>query len=174
MMSPMQNIIGQWLSSLKQYVAMSLFLSSPERLPCNPYCTTLTIFCYYLLCLGLVDETRSFTELSAHLTLEMGLLALFVYAGLRWKGSMARFQQTFSALVGINMLITLASILVYRIDTGHENMLENPLFYLLLIWNLAAMSLVFKRAFEISTHLSAMIAFNYYVLYQFVLIWFYW
>jgi len=173
-MSRMQNILGQWLTSLKQYVAMSLFLSSPERLPHSSYCTTLTIFFYYLLCLGLVDEERGFTELSAHLTLELGLLALFVYTGLRWKGSMSRFQQTFSALVGINMLITLASILVYRIETGHENILQNPLFYLLLIWNLAAMSLVFKRSFEISTHLSAMIAFNYYVIYQFVLIWFYW
>lgn len=170
----MQYIIGQWLRSLKQYVAMSLFLSSPDRLPYNPYCTALSIFFYYLLCLGLVDETRSFTELSAHLTFELGLLALFVYAGLRWRGAVPRFQQTFSALVGINMLITLASILLYRIDTGSENMLDNPLFYLLLVWNLAAMSLIFKRAFEISTHLSAMLAFNYYVIYQLTLIWFYW
>ena len=170
----MQNIIGQWLVSLRQYVSLSLFLSSPERLPYNRYCTALTIFTYYMLCLGLVDEERSFAELSAHLTLELGLLALFVYGGLRWKNSLARFQQTFSALVGINMVITLASILLYRIETGQDNLLENPLFYLLLIWNLAAMSLIFKRALEIPVHLSAMIAFNYYVFYQFVLIWFYW
>lgn len=174
MMSHMQNILGQWLISLKQYVSMSLFLSSPERLPHNPYCTALTIGSYYLLCLGLVDEDRGFAELSAHLSFELGLLALFVYTGLRWKNSMPRFQQTFSALVGINMLITLVSIPLYQIETGQESLLQNPLFYLLLFWNLTAMSLVFKRAFEISTHLSAMIAFNYYVIYQFVLIWFYW
>ncbi|MFZ9036551.1 MAG: hypothetical protein ACO3DT_00655 [Gammaproteobacteria bacterium] len=170
----MQNIIGQWLVSLRQYVSLSLFLSSPERLPYNPLCTALTIFTYYMLCLGLVDEERSFGELSAHLTLELSLLALFVYGGLRWKNSIARFQQTFSALVGINMVITLASILVYRIDTGQDNLFENPLFYLLLIWNLAAMSLIFKRSLEIPVHLSAMIAFNYYVFYQFILVWFYW
>jgi len=170
----MQNILGQWLISLKQYVAMSLFLSSPERLPYSRYCTGLTIFTYYLLCLVLVDEERGFAELAAHLTLELGLLALFAYTGLRWKKSLVRFQQTFSALIGINMIITLASILLYRVDTGHENLFENPLFYLLLIWNLAVMSLIFKRAFEIPVHLSAMIAFNYYVVYQFILIWFYW
>jgi len=174
MMSPMQNILGQWLTSLKQYAAMSLFLSGPERLPYNTNCTVLTIFAYYLLCLTLVDQDRSFTELSAHLTLELGLVALFVYTGLRWKGSLSRFQQTFSALVGINLLITLVSILVYRVDTGYDNILQNPAFYLLLFWNLAVMSLIFKRAFEITTHLSAMIAFNYYVIYQFILIWFYW
>jgi hypothetical protein len=174
MMSPMQTILGQWLFSLKQYISMSLFLSSPERLPCNRYCTGLTILTYYLLCLGLVDEERGFAELAAHLTLELGLLALFVYTGLRWKKSMARFQQTFSALVGVNMIVTLASILLYRIDTGYENPLENPLFYLLLLWNLAVMSLIFKRALDIPVHLSAMIAFNYYVVYQFILIWFYW
>jgi hypothetical protein len=172
-MSAMQNILGPWLSSLKQYVSMCLFLSSPERLPCNAYCTTLTILLYYLLCLGLVDEERGFAELAAHLTLELILLALFVATGLRWKKLMPRFQQTFSAMVGINMLMTLLAIGLNQIDTDYESQLQNPLFYLLLLWNLAAMSLVFKRALEIPTHLSAMIAFNYYVFYQFILIWFY-
>jgi hypothetical protein len=159
-MSAMQNILGPWLSSLKQYVSMCLFLSSPERLPCNAYCTTLTILLY--------------SELAAHLTLELILLALFVATGLRWKKLMPRFQQTFSAMVGINMLMTLLAIGLNQIDTDYESQLQNPLFYLLLLWNLAAMSLVFKRALEIPTHLSAMIAFNYYVFYQFILIWFYW
>ena len=43
----------------------------------------------------------------------------------------------------------------------------------ILIWNLAVLSLIFKRAFEISTHLSAMISFNYFVVYQFIVIWLY-
>ena len=170
----MQNILGLWLTSLGQYVYMSLFLSSPARLPYSPHCTALTLLSYYLLCLLLVDEERGFAELSAHLTLEISLLALVAYLGLRWKNSMARFQQTFSALVGINMLMTVVSIIVYRFGDGYENMLQNPIFYLLLLWNLAIMSLIFKRSFEISTFLSAMIAFNYYVVYQFILIWIYW
>jgi len=170
----MQKIFGQWLLSLRQYVSLCLFLSSPSRLPYSPQSLALTLLAYYLLCLALVDEERGYAELSAHLTLEIGLLALVVYIGLRWKDSMVRFIQTFSALVGINMMITLASILVYRFASDYENMLQNPLFYLLLLWNLAIMSLIFKRAFEISTFMSAMIAFNYYVVYQFVLVWFYW
>ena len=37
--------------------------------------------------------------------------------------------------------------------------------------NLAVLSLIFKRAFEISTNLSAMIAFCYFVLFQFSVYW---
>ena len=170
----MQNILGLWLLSLRQYVSLSLFLSSPSRLPYSLHCTALTLLAYYLLCLALVDEERGYAELSAQLTLELGLLALLVYLGLRWKNSMSRFLQTFSALAGVNLLITLVSIVVYRLAGDSENMLQNPVFYLLLLWNLAIMSLIFKRAFEISTFLSAMIAFNYYVFYQFVLVWCYW
>ena len=173
MMSQMQNITGQWLLSLRHYLSMMLLLSSPQRLPYNPYCIALTIFAYYLVCLLLVNPERSYGELSAHLTLELALLALVVYMGLRWKKLLPRFQQTFSALVGINLLITLVTIVLIQFETSDESLAENPLFYLLLFWNLAAMSQVYKRAFEISVFLSAMIAFNYYVLYQFILAWFY-
>ena len=170
----MHSIPGLWLTSLRQYVAMSLFLSGPSRLPYSPHCTALTILAYYLLCLLLIDEQRGFAELFSQLTLELALLALIVYVGLRWKDRMPRFLQTFSSLVGINMMITIVSIFVYRYAGDSETMLQNPLFYLLLLWNLAVMSLIFKRAFEISTFLSAMIAFNFYVVYQFVLVLIYW
>ena len=170
----MQNILGLWLLSLRQYVSLSLFLSSPSRLPYSLHCTALTLLAYYLLCLALVDEERGYAELSAQLTLELGLLALVVYIGLRWRERLSRFLQSFTALAGINLLITLVSIVVYHFASGEENLLQNPVFYLLLIWNLAVISLIFKRAFEISTFVSAMIAFNYYVFYQFVLVWFYW
>jgi hypothetical protein len=40
----------------------------------------------------------------------------------------------------------------------------------LLVWNLAALSLIFKRSFEIQTVLAGFIAFNYFLLYEFILI----
>jgi hypothetical protein len=105
------------------------------------------------------------------------MLGLIAYWGLRWKKSLERFLQTFSALIGINMIITTVTIPVYRNVTSNEADIGNLLIYLtlvILIWNLAVLSLIFKRAFSISTHLSAMISFNYFVLYQFVVIWFSW
>ncbi|MGB5327909.1 MAG: hypothetical protein WBO58_06775 [Gammaproteobacteria bacterium] len=172
----MQNIIGQWLLSLKHYILMCLLLSSPERLPYSAHSIALTIFSYLLIGLLLVDEQRSYAVVCAQLALELGMLGLIAYTGLRWKKLLARFQQTFSALLGTNMIITAAMIPVYRSVLNHTDNMENLLIYLtlvIMIWNLAVLSLIFKRSFEISTHLSAMISFNYFVVYQFIIIWFF-
>ena len=176
MMSQMQNIIGQWLLSLKHYILMCLLLSSPERLPYSPHSIVLTAFSYLLFGLLLVDEQRSYAIVCAQIILELGMLGLIAYVGLRWKKSLARFQQTFSALLGINMIITAVTIPVYRGLVSHTDSMENLLIYVtlvILIWNLAVLSLIFKRCFEISTHLSAIISFNYFVVYQFIVIWFF-
>ena len=47
MMSAMQDILGQWLTSLRHYFYMCLFLSSPERLPYSPQALLLTGFAYF-------------------------------------------------------------------------------------------------------------------------------
>ena len=175
MMSHMQNIIGHWLVSLKHYILMCLLLSSPERLSYNPYSTALTIFVYLLIGLTLVDEQRGYGLVCAQIILELGMLGLIAYYGLRWKKSLPRFPQTISALIGINVVITAVSIPMYRFALGYESNMENLLIYVtlvILIWNLAVLSLIFKRSMEISTHLSAMIAFNYFVVYQFLVYWF--
>jgi hypothetical protein len=173
----MQNIIGQWLASLKHYILMCLLLSSPERLPYNLYCVALTATSYFLIGLLLVDEQRSYSVVCAQILLELGMLGLIAYWGLRWKKVLERFLQTFSALLGVNMIITAVTIPIYRSVTQNATDVDNLLIYVtlvILIWNLAVLSLIFKRAFTISTHLSAMISFNYFVLYQFIVIWFSW
>ena len=176
MMSPMQNIIGQWLVSLKHYILMCMLLSSPQRLPYSLYCLGLTGLSYFLIGLLLVDKERSYAMVCAQIVLELGMLALISYLGLRWKDSLARFLQTYSALLGINVVITAATIPVYNLVTANGGDGDSLLIYVtlaILIWNLAVLSLIFKRAFEISTHLSAMISFSYFVTYQFIVIWFY-
>jgi hypothetical protein len=40
----------------------------------------------------------------------------------------------------------------------------------LIFWNLAVLSLIFKRAFGIGTLASAMISFNYFLLYQLIIV----
>ncbi len=85
-------------------------------------------------------------------------------------------MQTYSALICINVVITAATIPVYNLvaDSGGDG--DSLLIYItlaILVWNLAVLSLIFKRAFEISTHLSAMISFSYFFVYQFIVIWFY-
>lgn len=172
----MQIIIRDWLQSLKHYVYMCLLLSSPERLPYNPNCIVLTLASYFLIGSFLVDEQRSYAVVCAQILLELGMLAAIAYVGLRWKKKLSRLLQTFSALTGVNAVITVATIPVYHAVSDFQDDGDSLVIYAtlaILVWNLAVLSLIFKRALEISTHLSAMISFNYFVLYQFIVIWFY-
>lgn len=176
MITPMHYIIGSWLTSLKHYLLMCLLLSSPERLPYNPYPLLLTIFSYFLVGLLLVDEERNFAMVSAQILLEFALLGAIAYVGLRWRDKLPRLMQTFAALVGINLIVTVVTIPIYRMiseQTENPNSLLITSTIIILVWNLAIISMIFKRAFEISTQLSAMISFNYFVVYQFVVFWMY-
>ena len=175
----MAQTLGQWILCFKHYVLMCLFLSSPERLPTNPFCIPISIFGYFLIGLLLVDDQHGYFAVGAQIILELVILAAVAYAGLYWKVSLTRFQQTFSALVGINLVINAATIPLYQLvsnggeSEGETNMLFVYATLLIVIWNLAVLSLIFKRAFEISTPLSAMISFNYFLVYQFIVIWFF-
>lgn len=174
MMAPMQNIIGHWLQSLKHYLLMCVLLSSPARLPYNPYPIVLTGLVYFMLGLLLVDEQRGYALVCAQILLELGMLGLIAYIGLLLKQSLQRFQQTFSALLGINVVITAVTIPTYNFVAANGSVNNNLLLYVtvaILVWNLAVLSLIFKRAFEVSTHVSAVISFCYFVVFQLSVYW---
>jgi hypothetical protein len=174
MMSAMQNILGQWLYSLKHYILMCLFLSSPERLPYSPYSLLLTSFAYFTLGLFLVDVERSYFTVCLQILIELVMLGLIAYLMLRWKQSLVRLQQTCAALLGITVAFTLITIPIYRIATADGMAESSFLSYAILaiqIWNLAVLSLIFKRSFDISTQLSAMLSFSYFVTYHITFYW---
>jgi hypothetical protein len=175
MMAAMQNLIGQWLTSIKHYQLMCVLLSSPDRLPHNPFIVLLTGFAYFLVGLFLVDAERSYALVCAQITLELLMLGLITYAGLSLRKSLPRFLQTFSALLGTNVIITAVTIPAYRFSVGNGSPNDSLLIYItiaILVWNLAVLSLIFKRSFDISTHLSAIISFSYFILYQITVFWF--
>jgi hypothetical protein len=174
MMSAMQNLLGQWLISLKHYLLMCLLLSSPDRLPYNPFILLLTGFVYFLIGLMLVDSGHSYALVSAQIALELVMLGMVSYVGLSARNALPRFQQTFSALIGTNIIVTAVTIPAYRFVADKGNVEDNLLIYVtlaILIWNLAILSLIFKRSFEISTHLSAMISFVYFIVFQLTVFW---
>lgn len=171
MMAPMQNIIGQWLYSLKHFMFMCLLLSSPQRLPYSPYPILLTGFAYFVIGLLLVDEQRGYAVICAQIVLEMVMLGTIAYLDLRAKDSLARWLQTFTALIGVNVVTTLVSIPFYYLGIDNEESSYVLALYFIQIWNMAILSLIFKRAFEISTQLSAMISFTYFVVYLFLVFW---
>ena len=78
-----------------------------------------------------------------------------------------------SALIGINLIVSLVSIPVFYLLSSPTPDQVNPLTLqinvILLVWNLAIISLIFKRSFQINTLLAGFIAFNYFVLYEYIL-----
>lgn len=175
----MTQLLGQWLYCVKHFVYMSVFASSPDRLPYRLDCLVLTLVCYCLLGLALVDEELGYGMILMQIVLEVGLLALVCYIGLTWGKKMGRFMQTLTALVGANLVISAVSIPIANwltADIPGDSSIDSTLLYVTMImvfWNLSVMSQILKRSFEINTVMSAMIAFNYFLIYQFSVVWFY-
>ena len=167
----------QWLISLKHYVLMCMFVSGPDRLPGGLHSILLSLFCYCLIGFSLVNEQRSYSTIVLQIALELALLAVVIYTGLKWKNMLSRLHQSFSALLGVNMVISALSIPVYEALTqdyssdGELNRSVLNATLLIVFWNLAVMSLILKRALNINTVLAAMISFNYFMVYQFLVIW---
>lgn len=171
--------LTQWAYSLKHYLMMSLLSSSPERLPNSIQCIALSLVSYLLVGLMLVDAQRGYLTIVGQISLELVLLSLIAYVGLRLRKTLPRFYQTLSALIGANLVMTAVSLPIYRIiiasSLSSESLtqIEVNLAVALILWNLAVLSLIFKRAFDIGTLVSAMITFNYFVLYQLIIVWLY-
>jgi len=167
----------QWLISLKHYVLMCLFVSGPDRLPGGLHSILFSLLCYCLIGFSLVDEQHSYSTIILQIALELALLALVIYVGLKWKNMLSRLDQSFSALLGVNMVISAVSIPVYKFlteDYANDGEISRSVLNLTLLivfWNLSVMSLILKRALNINTVLAAMISFNYFMVYQFLVIW---
>jgi hypothetical protein len=173
----MNYYLKQWLISIKHYALMCLLISGPDRLPGGVQNIILSIFCYCLVGFALVDEQRSYATILLQIALELLLLALVSYFGLRWKGQLPRFTQAFSALIGVNIIISIVSIPAYRIlvrddlADGDLNRIAINTTMAIVFWNLVVMSSIFKKAFTVNTLVAAMISFNYFLVYQFIVVW---
>lgn len=169
--------LKQWMHCLKYSAMMTLLSSSPERLPNSVHCIVLSLISYLLVGLMLVDTQRSYFTIIGHISLELILLSLITYIVLRLKKTLSRMVQTMSALIGVNLIMTSISLPIYSLIIGNSvsnesfTQLEINLSIALIFWNLAVLSLIFKRAFDIGTLVSAMISFNYFVLYQLIINW---
>ena len=171
--------LKQWLISIKHYALMCLLISGPDRLPGGVQNIILSIFCYCLVGFALIDEQRSYATILLQIALELLLLALVCYSGLKWKGQLPRFPQAFSALIGVNIIVSIVSIPAYRmlvqddLVDGELNRIAINTTMVIVFWNLVVMTTIFKKAFNVNTLIAAMISFNYFLVYQFIVVWFF-
>jgi hypothetical protein len=170
----MNSPIAAWFYSLKHYLLMSVFLSSPDRLPTNRKVIPLNILAYFLLGLALIDDNRSFETVSLLIVIEIIMLAAIFYTGLLLVRKPLRFIQSYSAALGVNLVLTAISIPIYDMiltmpdESGNVSQLGITLEFLLIFWSLSVLSLILKRSFECSTIFAAMISFNYFLVYQLI------
>lgn len=171
----MKHLILQWLVCLKHYVRMCLFLSSPANLPYSQGCILLTLIAYIGAGELLLGSKRDLLSIALQIGIEVLLLSAISYTVLRLTHKLERLIQTVSALIGINLVVSIVSLpLLLLLPATDENTTVDPLLLqlnlALLLWNLAVISLIFKRSFEIRTLLAGFIAFNYFLLYEYLLI----
>ncbi len=171
----MSHVLKLWLLCLHQYLKMCLFQSSPSNLPFNPKTIVLTVLAYILVGYTLLASERSLLSITAQIFVEVSILYAISYLVLKLVKKPERLIQTLSALIGVNLIVSLVSIPVfYLVSPPTPDQLAGSMALqinvILLVWNLAIISLIFKRAFQINTLLAGFIAFNYFLLYEFILV----
>ena len=171
----MNSILSAWFSSLKHYLQMSVFSSSPAKLPFSQAYFILTLIAYITVGEFLLGEERTLLSIILQIGIEILILFTITFIALKLTNKPERLLQTVSALIGVSLIISLASLLIMSAFPESGNAEElNPLILkvnlILLFWNLAVISLIFKRAFEIRTLTAGFIAFNYFVFYEFLLL----
>jgi hypothetical protein len=163
-----------WLASLPRLIRISLLMESPAALPYSPGALILTLTAYIIVGFIALGSKYNLLSIIAQVGIEVLILAATSYLFLKIKGKLQRLLQTLYALIGVNLVISIISLIVLKLlapdgeITADSWLLKAEL--LILLWNLAAVSLIFQRAFEIRTLLAAFAAFNYLLLYEFLLL----
>ena len=164
----MPPLLNQWLTCLVQYVRLSLFRSSPASLPYSLNCILLTFLAYLAARILLLHQLQSLSLTVAQALLDMFILYAITYAMLRFTNKSERLVKTMSALVGVNLVVSIVDLPVMSLlpDINRDEPIDPLVFYvnlLLLFWYLAIVSLIFKRSFDIRTTTAGFLSFNYFL-----------
>jgi len=154
---------------------MMFFMSSPSNLPYCPNCLLFSLIAYIACGKFLMGETRSLLMIAIQIFIELFILYLISSIMLKFANKTERLQQTVAALIGVSLVISFVSLPIMAIlpdirDGDTINSLTVQVSLVILIWNLAVISLIFKKAFEIRTILAGFLSFNYFLLYQFLIV----
>ena len=171
----MPGLISEWLYSFGLYLRICLFMASPSDLPASVRSLQLTLVAYFIAGLFLLRDQYGPLQVLAHIAIEMGIFYALCFLVLRWQRRLQRMLQTMSALVGSSLVVSLVSIPVSLLlpqmtPTGEINTSAMTVNLMLLFWNLAVISLIFKRAFEVPTIAGGFVAFNFFLIYELIVI----
>ena len=166
--------IKQWLASFRLFIRISLFMASPADLPYNPVGVVLTLVAYYGVALYVLGGQYEQTRIAILIAVEAIILIAISYLTLTARKLRGRLVQTLSALFGGGLIISLIGIPVMMLAPGNAEgevgSVARNLNLALILWSLAVISLIFKRAFEVSTLAAGFLAFNYLFFYELIIV----
>ncbi|MGK0674626.1 MAG: hypothetical protein ABWU16_08220 [Halothiobacillaceae bacterium] len=155
------------LALLHQFLAICLLRAGPQDLPVHPR-LPIGLAGAYVLVGGMVLASQlSFAEGAAQAGLDALLLAAFVWGVLRFRGFPERFIQTYAALLGVNLLLTLLSWPLFAmapLDPASTRLSAAQVGLLLvLLWTLIAQGQIWRSALEVGAGLGLLLAFAYFM-----------
>ncbi|MBK1690932.1 hypothetical protein [Ectothiorhodospira mobilis] len=139
---------------IRPFVQLILMRQGPEDLPASALLMWLCVLAYLVLGLVVTVPFFSFQVAVLQSGMELGLLALFSASLLNSRGLRPRFVQTFTALLGVGVLMGLLMLpLVYSLR-GAENPQEIPalatIAYLILLgWLLTVYGHILRSALDL-------------------------
>ncbi len=133
---------------------ISLFRKGPEDLPASSLLLGLLLVINVLVSITLYSTINDTTVLRAATLVVASLAAT---AGLVWLvlnllNYAQRFMQTFTALVGVDVLLTCITAIIAVLtlqEDGAMGSIGSLALLLLLIWNLSIYASIFQRALEV-------------------------
>ena len=131
-----------------------LFRRGPEDLPSSQVLLAFLLIVNVLLSVTLNTTVQGSTILSAATLVVASLAgtAGLVWLLLNFTNYGARFMQTFTALVGVDVLLTIVTAVIALFtlqDDGPVTGIGNFALMAVLIWNLSVYATIFQRALEV-------------------------
>ena len=139
------------------YWQICLMRVSPDQVPAAATLMGLTFLAYsatfFIARLGFDELSLTFTAIS-YIVITL-FWATMIYAVLMFKGVAGRFQQTFTAVLGTDVLLSLFLVPLSEIGSGFPPQspgatLFGVLVLLVLIWDVLVKGFIFRHAFNVT------------------------
>jgi hypothetical protein len=146
---------------IRQFIDIATFKAKPQDLAANSETLFISVALSLLTYVVASSADASLLNAMQRALLDLVIMALFLFVGLRLQGRRNRFNQAFSALAGAGAILnTIAIPLMYSFSTATSN-IAAFLLLLLLVWSVAIYAHVFKYTFTVQSLISKVLAVAY-------------
>ena len=147
---------------IKSFLWIMAFRQGPDALPVSTFlaraCILINVLVSVLTNITLLtQEPWSVTLIRTLLILMINLL--LIWTVLRLRSSAHRFNQTISAFMGCDALITFATLILISIFELNENSITGLFTAVLALWSIFVYGFIFHRSFEIHVGIGVVSAF---------------